>query len=145
MRKRGAKDQALGRSRGGLSTKIHMAIDAVGTPVRFILTGGEKADSPQAMPLLAGIESTHVIADKGYDANRVLGFICAQGAAAVIPPTSNRKVQRQYDRELYKQRNLIERSFNRLKSWRRIATRYDRRALYFLAALHLAAAVTWSN
>jgi len=145
MRKRGAKDQALGRSRGGLSTKIHMAIDAVGQPVRFILTGGEKADSPQAIPLLRGLRATHVIADKGYDANQVLGFISVQGAKAVIPPRSNRKVQREYDRELYKQRNVIERTFNRLKSWRRIATRYDRRSIYYLAFLHLAAAVTWSG
>jgi transposase len=126
-------------------TKIHMAIDAVGQPVRFILTGGEKADSPQAIPLLRGLRATHVIADKGYDANQVLGFISVQGAKAVIPPRSNRKVQREYDRELYKQRNVIERTFNRLKSWRRIATRYDRRSLYYLAFLHLAAAVTWSS
>jgi transposase len=122
-----------------------MAKDAVGTPVRLILTGGEKADSPQAVPLLTGVKAAHVIADKGYDANGVLGFISAQGATAVIPPKSNRKVQREYDRELYKQRNVIERSFNRLKSWRRIATRYDRRSVYFLAFLHLAAAVTWNT
>lgn len=145
MRKRGAKDQALGRSRGGLSTKVHMAVDAEGKPLRFILTGGEKADSPQAVPLLTGIKLTHVIADKGYDADRVLDFISAQGATAVIPPTSNRKVQREYDRELYKERNLIERAVNRLKIWRRIATRYDRRTIYFLATLHLAAAMTWST
>jgi len=145
MWKRGAKDQALGRSRGGLSTKIHMAVDATGVPVRFILTGGEKADSPQAVPLLAGTKPAHVIADKGYDANGVLGFIGAQGATPVIPPKSNRKVQREYDRELYKQRNVIERSFNMLKNWRRIATRFDRRAIYYLAAIHLAAAITWSN
>ena len=126
-------------------TKIHMAIDAVGQPVRFILTGGEKADSPQAIPLLRGLRATHVIADKGYDANQVLGFISVQGAKAAIPPRSNRKVQREYDRELYKQRNVIERTFNRLKSWRRIATRYDRRSIYYLAFLHLAAAVTWSG
>jgi transposase len=121
-----------------------MAIDAVGQPVRFILTGGQAADSPQGVPLLRGIKATHVIADKGYDTNGVLNFIWAQGAVAVIPPKSNRKVHREYDRELYKQRNVIERTVNRLKSWRRIATRYDRRSIYFLAALHLASAVTWS-
>lgn len=144
MRKRGAKDQALGRSRGGLSTKVHMAVDAAGVPLRFILTGGEKADSPQATPLLRGLKATHVIADKGYDADGVLSYICEQGAKAVIPPKSNRRVQRDYDRGLYRQRNLIERAFNKLKSWRRIATRFDRRSLYYLAFLHLAAAVTWS-
>ena len=112
--------------------------------MRFILTGGQAGDAPQAIPLLNGIKSTHVIADKGYDTDGVLGFVRGQGAVPVIPPRSIRKVQREYDRELYKERNLIERAFNRLKQWRRIATRYDRRSLYFLAVLHLAAAVTWS-
>ena len=72
-----------------------------------------------------------------------LGFIRRQGANAVIPPKPNRKRPRAYDRELYKQRNLIERAFNKLKHWRRIATRYDRRRLNFLTALHLAGAVIW--
>ena len=85
-----------------------------------------------------------MIADKGYDSDKILGFIRWQGAIAVIPPKSNRKILREYDRELYKQRNLIERVFNKLKHWRRIATRYDRRSLYFLATLHLASAVNWS-
>ena len=113
--------------------------------MRFILTGGQAADSPQGIPLLTGIEATRVIADKGYDSDKILAYIQAQGTAAVIPSTSNRKTQREYSRELYRERNLIERAFNRLKQWRRIATRYDRRSLYFLAALHLTAAVTWST
>lgn len=145
MRKRGAKNQALGRSRGGLSTKIHMLTDAAGRPVRFILTGGQAADCKQGISLLDGVDATHVIADKGYDSDEILAFVRDQGAVAVIPPTSNRKIQREYSRELYRERNLIERAFNRLKQWRRIATRYDRKSLYYLAALHLAAAVTWSN
>ena len=145
MRKRGAKDQALGRSRGGLSTKIHMSVDAAGQPMRFILTGGQASDAPQAIPLLSGIRTTHVIADKGYDSDGIVSFVQEQGAVAVIPPKSNRKVKREYDRRIYKERNLIERAFNRLKNWRRIATRYDRRSIYFMASLHLAAAITWSN
>ncbi len=144
MRKRGARDQALGRSRGGLSTKIHMAVDAMGQPMRFILTGGQAGDAPQAIPLLTGVRATHVIADKGYDSDTILGFVRSRGSIPVIPPTSRRRMQREYDRELYKKRNLIERAFNRLKQWRRIATRYDRRSIYFMAALHLAAAITWS-
>jgi transposase len=122
-----------------------MAVDATGQPMRFILTGGQAGDAPQAIPLLSGVRATHVIADKGYDSDGVLGFVQGQGAAAVIPPRSNRRVQREYDKNLYKQRNLIERAFNRLKQWRRIATRYDRRSIYYLAALQLAAAVTWST
>ena len=122
-----------------------MATDSRGQPIRFILTGGQAGDSPQGIPLLTGIKATHVIADRGYDSNEILNFVQGQGATAVIPPTSNRRVIRAYDREVYKQRNLIERAFNKLKSWRRIATRYDRRSLYFMAALHLAAAITWST
>ena len=141
MWKRGGRDQALGRSRGGLSTKIHMAADATGQPIRFILTGGQAGDAPQGEPLLTGIKAGHVIADKGFDSDKILSFIQSQGAIPVIPPRS-REEPGEYD--LYKERNLIERAFNRLKQWRRVATRYDRRSLYFLAALQLAAAVTWS-
>ena len=122
-----------------------MATDANGQPIRLILTGGQAADSPQGIPLLSGIKANYVIADKGYDSDAILDFVEAQGAIAVIPPRSNRRVIRTYDKEVYKERNLIERAFNKLKQWRRIATRYDRRSLYFLAVLHLAAAVTWST
>ena len=127
----------MGRSRGGLSTKIHLVADAQGRPVRFSLTSGQKADVSQAIPLLTGLEAGAVIADKGYESNRVLAFIRNQGAEAVIAPKSNRRDPWDYNRELYKQRNLIERAFNKLKQWRRIATRYDRRSLYLLSALYL--------
>ena len=140
---RGGQREALGRSRGGLSTKIHLVADAQGRPVRFSLTGGQRADVSQAIPLLTGIETGAVIADKGYESNRLLAFIRDQGAEAVIPPKSNRRDPWEYDRELYRERNLIERAFNKLKQWRRIATRYDRRSLYFLSALHLVASVIW--
>ena len=112
MRKWGARNQAPGRSRGGLSAKIHMLTDAVGWPVRFILTGGQAADSPQGEPLLAGIDTTRVIADKEYDSGKILASIQGQGAVAVIPPTSNRKTQREYSRELHWERNMIERAIN---------------------------------
>ena len=85
-----------------------------------------------------------MIADKGYEGNRVLSFISDQGAEVVIPPKSNRSDPWQYDRELSRQRNLIERAFNKLKQWRRIATRYDSKRMYFLSALHLVSSVIWS-
>ena len=135
----------MGRSRGGLSTKIHLVTDAQGQPVRFSLTGGQEADAPQAIPLLTGIETRGVIADKGYESNRILSFIQEQGAEVVIPPKSNRKDPWDYDRQLYRTRNLIERAFNKLKQWRRLATRYDRKSLYFLSALYLVAAIIWGN
>ena len=121
-----------------------MTVDARGQPIRFILTGGQAHDATQAIPLLTGIKATHVIGDKGYDSNQILEFIQQQEAVAVIPPRSNRTTLREYDRGLYKQRNLIERAFNKLKHWRRIATRYDRRCIYFMAGLHLSSAITWS-
>ena len=133
----------MGRSRGGLSTKIHMMCDAQGQPMRFILTGGQAADALQAIPLLTGIETAYVIADKGYESNKILAFIRCQGAEAVIPPKSNRKNPWEYDRKLYRERNLVERAFNKLKHWRRVATRYDRRSVYFLSALYLVSSVIW--
>jgi len=84
-----------------------------------------------------------VIADRGYDGENVLEKVKELGALAVIPSRSNRKVQREYDRELYKERNLIERAFNKLKRFRRIATRYDRKAVYFKSFLYLAASPMW--
>ena len=113
--------------------------------MRFSLTGGQRADVSPAIPLLSGIEAVAVIADKGYESNRVLAFIRDQGAEAVIPPKSNRRDHWEYDRGLYRERNLVERAFNKLKQWRRIATRYDRKSLYFLSALHLVAAVIWGQ
>jgi transposase len=120
-----------------------MATDAEGRPVRFILTGGQTHDVTQAPALVRGWEPSHVIADKGYDSQAFVGVLQASGAIAVIPPRSNRKNPRVYDTEVYKQRNRIERCFNRLKHFRRLATRYDRKAVYFLAFIHLAAASLW--
>lgn len=126
-----------------MTTKIHMLADAVGRPLRFVVTGGEVNDCTQAERLLENIETGYVIADKGYDTERVLEKIRNLGAVAVVPPRSNRKAQREYDRDLYKERNLIERTFNKLKRYRRLATRYDRRALYFRSFVYLAASLLW--
>ena len=94
-------------------------------------------------PLLDGIETGSVIADKGYESNRILAHIRSKGATAVIPPKANRRNPWEYDRELYRQRNLIERAFNKLKHWRGTAARYDRRSIYFLSALYLVSSVIW--
>ena len=84
-----------------------------------------------------------MLADKGYESNRILGFIRSRGVQAVTPPKANRKEPWEHDRELYRQRNLIERAFNRLKHWGRIANRYDRRSIYYLSALYLVSSVIW--
>ena len=126
-----------------MSTKIHMLTDALGRPMRFIITAGQVNDQTQADPLLEGVQTECVIADRGYDSERILEKIEELGAVAVIPPRSNRKEQREYDRKLYKERNLIERAINKLKRFRRIATRYERKALYFQSFLYLAASLMW--
>ena len=119
-------DQAIGRSRGGVSTKIHVAVDALGNPVRLITTGGQVADVTQGKALISGINTEHVIADKIYDRSYSVDSIEANGAQAVIPPRSNRKKPRDYDKHTYKNRNLVERFLNKVKNCRRIATRYEK-------------------
>ncbi len=109
--------------------------------MKFLLTPGQTHDITQAAPLLEGLAAEQVIADKGYDGDKVLQIVHDQGGQAVIPPKSNRKVQRPYNTELYRERNHIERLFAKLKQCRRIATRYDKTARNFLACLHLAAAM----
>jgi transposase len=120
-----------------------MATDAEGRPVRFLLTGGQAHDITQAPALVRGWQPSHVIADTGYDSQDCVDDITESGAIVVIPPRAHRKTPRADDTEVYKQRNRIERCFNRLKQFRRIATRYDRKAIYFLAFIHLAAASLW--
>jgi putative transposase len=131
----------LGRSRGGFGTKVHIAVDALGNPVRLILTGGQVADVTQGAALVTGIEADHVIADKGYDSNELVGMIEASGCEAVIPPRSNRNAKRDYDRHLDKDRNLVERFINRVKPRRRIATRSEKTARNYLAFWQLASII----
>ena len=120
-----------------------MVVDTWGRPLRFIVTGGQRHDSTQARALLRGFTATSVIADKGYDSQALIEYIEGQGATPVIPPRAGRRAPRPYDATLYKQRNWIERTFNKLKHWRRLATRYDRKTTHFLAFLYLAALPLW--
>lgn len=128
-----------------MTTKIHLLCDALGRPLRFLLTGGEKADCQSALPLIEGQKTKAVVADKGYDTDAIRDHLQAQGMKAVIPTRSHRKEQIPHDRELYKQRNLIERCFGKLKLHRRLATRFDRNDSHYLGFLHLAAALLWLN
>lgn len=126
-----------------MGTKIHLLTDGSGCPLRFILTGGQVNDCTQALALLDGMTGKAVLADKAYDSRAILERIQKMQAVAVIPPTATRKIQREYDHQLYRQRNCIERTFRWLKQFRRIATRYDRKAHYFLATLQIAAFAIW--
>ena len=134
----GQSEQALGRSRGGFSTKIHVAVNGLGLPVNVVLTAGQAADVTQAEALIAGTEPDVVIGDKGYDSDKLVRVIEAKGAEAVIPPKSNRKEPRAHDRERYKDRNLAERFWSKAKQYRRVATRYEKSAQNFLAFVHVA-------
>ena len=129
-----------------MSTKIHTMVDALGNPTGFFLTGGEAHDLVGADHLLPDMQADTLIGDKGFDADeRVIEKLAAAGKTAVIPPKANRKSPRDYDRDLYKARHLIENFFAKLKQFRAIATRYDKTARNFLAAVHLAACVIWLN
>jgi transposase len=135
----GQNDQALGRSRGGFGTKIHGSFNGLGHPVELTLTPGQASDIGQATELLADHEPDVVIGDKGYDGNAFVEAIEVRGAEAVIPPKKNRLEPREYDRHTYKERNLVERFWSKAKQFRRVATRYDKKAANFLAFVHVAA------
>jgi len=144
--KKDGEDQAIGRSKGGLSTKIHALVDALGNPLDFILTPGQAHDLEGADALLPDMAAATLLADKAFDADaRVIEPLLARGKSFVIPSRSNRKVQRDFDKDAYKARHLIENFFCKLKQYRAIATRYDKTARNFLAAIHLAAAIIWLN
>ena len=128
----------MGRSRGGFGTKIHAAVNGLGLPVKLVLTPGQAADVTQAKTLLEGVPFEVAIGDKGFDSQEVVDFIEAQGGEAVIPSRKNRAQPREYDRERYKDRNLVERFWNKIKHCRRVATRYEKTARNFLAFLHVA-------
>ena len=146
MRSKKDQDQAIGRSRGGLSTKIHALVDALGNPLAFLLTAGQAHDLAGADGLLPHMAAGRLIADKAFDADaRVLEPLAQAGKSAVIPPRPNRVTPREFDRHLYKERHLIENFFCKLKQFRAIATRYDKTARNFLAAIHLAAAIISLN
>ena len=136
-------DQALGRSRGGFSTKIHLMVDALGNPLDFILTAGQVNDITQAPALLQNHRADYVIADKGYDADAFIALIEQMGAIPVIPARKNRKQCRFYDQHLYQERHLVECCINKLKWFRRIFARYDKLASRFLSFLSFVATLIW--
>ena len=127
-----------------MSTKIHATCDALGNPTGFCLTPDQKHDLDGADILLPKTKADTVIADKAYDADqRVINPLQERGIEVVIPPKSNRTVQRMYDVELYKDRHLIENFFSKIKHYRAIATRYDKLDVTFLAGIFLVAIVVW--
>jgi transposase len=122
-----------------------MACDSLGRPLRFILAAGQSHDVLAAPALIAGMTPAAVLADRAYDSNALRQIIASTGARAVIPSTRSRKAPIPHDPILYRLRNRIERCFNKLKHFRRFATRYDRLASHFLAFIHLAATMIWDR
>ena len=120
-----------------MTTKIHALVDALGNPVAFSLTPGQASDLSQAEPLLEDFTPEAFLADKAYDADRLILALETRGIKPVIPPKANRLVQRHCDFALYRERNLVERFFNTIKHFRAVATRYDKLARNFLSAVHL--------
>lgn len=119
----------MGRSRGGLTTKIHAIVDKKGRPLKLKLTAGQKSDIASAHELIAHLpRHAMLLTDKGYDANALRDAVAERGAWANIQPKANRKDPICFSKHLYKARNLVERFFNRIEHYRRIATRYDKTA-----------------
>ena len=139
----GQAAQALGKSVGGFSTKIHATVDAHGNPLRLILTAGQRADSPLAIPLLTGFTFEKVLADRGYDATAILDFIAANNGEALIPSKKNRLVQRDIDLHIYNGRHLVECFMNKIKHFRRIFSRFDKYATRYKSFLSFASALIW--
>ncbi|MGW4271056.1 IS5 family transposase [Streptomyces seoulensis] len=161
-------DHALGRSRGGLTTKIHLACDGRGRPLAVLLTPGQRHDGICARPLLERIRvprfgpgrprcrPDHVVADKAYSSRGFRAYLRRRGIAHTIPEKSDQQRHRRnrgrrggrppaFDRQVYRRRNLVERCFNRLKGFRGIATRYDKTATSYEAAVSLASFLLWAR
>jgi transposase len=143
-RKRGAKTQAIGPSRGGQTTKVHALTDTVGRPFALILTPGNVSDITVAPALLARAQGArYILADKGYDADALRRTLRQAGAVPVIPGRANRKRKVVYDKTRYRERHRVENAFCRIKDFRRVATRYDKLAANFLSAVALASLVAF--
>lgn len=137
-------DQHMGRSRGGLTSKIHALVDADALPIRLGLTGGQAYDNRLCPTLLVSLpRDARLLADRGYDADWIRAFVAERGASANIPPKRNLKGPICFSPYLYRDRNLVERFFNKIKHCRRVATRYDKLAANYLAFIKLACIRLW--
>lgn len=139
----GQAEQALGRSRGGFSTKIHITVDGLGNPLRLRLTAGERHDITQAAALIEGLSFDHIIADRGYTAQDFIDLVVESGAEPVIPPKRNAKHPHEYDQWLYRERHLVECFINKIKHFRRVFSRFDKLAKRYLGFLQFVSALIW--
>ncbi|MEG9883274.1 MAG: IS5 family transposase [Hyphomicrobiales bacterium] len=144
MAERGALTHVIGRTKGGRNTKLHAVCDGKGRPLVLLLRPGNVHDCRPARPCLEAMPPAgELVADKGYDSKEPRKWLQEHATSVVIPPRKNRKLQYDYEKAVYKQRNIIEHMFCRLKDWRHIATWFDRKVKNFMAAVALAAAIIW--
>ena len=140
-----AENKAIGRTKGGLNTKIHAIVDGLGNPGAFLLSPGNDNDSTHAIELMdmTDIAGSNLLGDKAYGTKKILAYIKERGAAVVIPPKRNAKEPWVADDYLYKERHLVECFFQKIKWFRRVATRYDKLDKSFLAFVYMAAIMIW--
>jgi transposase len=137
------EEQGLGRSKGGFSSKIHTKSDALGNPLKFIVTAGQRNDITQAEALLKDVSQAYVIADKGYDSKDLRSKLIKQQCIPVIPTKSNSKEPYQYDKHMYKERYVIECFFSKMKYFRRVFSRFDKTLRNFISFLSFVGAIIW--
>jgi transposase len=130
-------------SRGGLSTKVHLIVDALGLPIAFEITEGQRHDNQQAPSLIARTSPRCLLADKGYDSNAIRAILADIRCIAVIPSKRNRAGALPYDKQLYKARAEVECTFNLLKQARRFATRYEKTLRNYAAVVAIGCAFLW--
>jgi transposase len=135
--------EALGRSKGGFTTKIHATVDALGNPLEFRLTPGQSSDIAQAEILSQNLSDTVLIADKAYDCDAYITFLTSRRCEPLIPNKSNRLHPRKYDKYLYKERHAIECFFGKIKHFRRIFSRFEKMAQSFLSIVYFVGALIW--
>jgi transposase len=152
---RGGRDEAIGRSRGGLTTKIHVRADRSGRPIAVLLSAGQRHDTTAFVPLLqagrvkrAGrgrprSRPRRIVADKGYTSQQVRRYCRQHGINATIPTRRNQRPRPRFSRAIYRERNRVERLMNRFKQFRRVATRYEKRGVNYLAMVTVAAVTMW--
>jgi len=141
--KNGNTASALGRSKGGLSTKIHALVDALGNPIKFTLTPGQQHDITQAEVLLKDIQGANILADKAYYSIKLITMMESQSCTAVIPSKKNSKHPREIDLHIYKERHLIENFFSKIKHFRRVFSRFDKTIANYLGFINFAGALIW--
>jgi transposase len=139
----GQAAQALGRSRGGFTTKVHVTVDGLGNPLRLRLTAGHRHDITQATELIEGLSFEYLIADRGYAAQDFVAWVIERGIQPVIPPHQRAKETREYDRWLYRERHLVECFINKIKHFRRVFARFDKLAKRYLGFLQFVSSLIW--